>query len=698
MGRRVPKATDIYRLVGSVIADKYRIDEVVDRGGFSVVYRGYHLALRQPIALKCFVNLAAGNDEGRDELLDRFAREGALLTALSSRTAAIVQARDLGTLTNEHHASVPYLVLEWLDGRSLEHALHKLGGAAPRLSIEATFHLFDGVCRALAMAHSVGVAHRDIKPANIFVLGGELTPAATLKLLDFGIAKVMDPSAPEMTATVGGVFSPQYAAPEQYNRGLGATGPWTDVYAICLVLLELMRGGQRVYNQKEIQAIAIACLDPVIRPTPRALGIEVSDAVEAVFARATAIVPGERFPDLSAFWNALGEALGVKNMAPMATLSAASLNLPGSNERPGASLVAAAASVSATHSGASREVAFTTSSKPPEPPPRSRAAPLAVGAVASLGLLGTGAWVLSRPAAAPPETPAAVARPAPAGAETPVETPAAPCPEGMTLIKGSKFFMGSDNVDKDALSTARPAHQVELRDFCMDLHEVTVAQYRTCSDPGECKRAHRDAFWPQGSAKKDAWDRSRAAFSELCNEGVEGREQHPVNCITWEQADHFCRHRGARLPSEAEWEYAARSSDGRVFPWGDDPPNPGFLNGCGTECSSWAADHGLPAVPALYAEDDGHPGTAPVGSHPKGRTQTGLFDMVGNVWEWTADTWTAYPGGVPGKIPPHFRVMRGGGFNSSYAVHAEPALRYAQDPTAHVHAVGFRCARDTGQK
>jgi serine/threonine protein kinase len=293
-----------------------------------VVYRAFHLVLRQPVAIKCFLSLAT-DDDGRAEHLDRFAREGALLTALSSRTVSIVQARDMGVLSTDQHASVPYLVLEWLEGRSLEAVLHKYGTNAPKLSLEALFGLFDGVCRALALAHSVGVAHRDIKPGNIYVLGGELTPHAPLKLLDFGIAKVMDMAAPEMTsATTGGVFSPQYAAPEQYNRGLGATGPWTDVYAICLVLLELMRGGMRVYPQRELQAIAMACLDANNRPTPRALGLQVSDEVEAVFARATAMAIADRYQDMGSFWIDLADALGVQNVAPIARLNAAELSLP----------------------------------------------------------------------------------------------------------------------------------------------------------------------------------------------------------------------------------------------------------------------------------------------------------------------------------------------------------------------------------
>ena len=696
----MPRAKDIFSLVGTVVAGKYRFDEVVDRGGFSVVYRAYHLVLRQPVAVKCFVSLAT-DDDGRAEHLDRFAREGALLTALSSRSVSIVQARDMGVLSTETHASVPYLVLEWLEGRSLEAVLHKSGGSAPRLGLAELFRLFDGVCRALALAHSVGVAHRDIKPANIYVLGGELTPHATLKLLDFGIAKVMDMAAPELTATSGSVFSPQYAAPEQYNRGLGATGPWTDVHAICLVLLELMRGGQRVYPQREIQVIAVACLDPKVRPTPRALGLEVSDAVEAVFARATAIAVADRYPDIGSFWAELAAALELPSFAPIQVLSQAELSLPGPSERPGSSLVAASTTGASIEQAEGTTGVDVTVSRPPAAQP-SRARPIMFGGGALVvAALGAGTWVMTRPdarvepaqavAQAPVATPTEPAAAPPAAAAA----PASPCPQDMAFIQGGRFFRGSDDVDNKALTSARPAHQVEVADFCLGLNEVTVAEYRECSERGECKRAFRDSFWPKGQTDKKSWEQARAAWSPLCNEGVDGRERHPVNCVTWEQADQYCRRGGGRLPTEAEWEFAARGSDGRVYPWGDAKPGPTLLNGCGVECRAFQAERGLGEVPALYAEDDGFPGTAPVGSFPGGRAQAGLYDMVGNVWEWTADAYAVYPGGEA-KLPDGLRVIRGGGFNSSYPAHAEPALRYGQDPTAHVHAIGFRCARTPG--
>ncbi len=282
---------------------------------------------------------------------------------------------------------------------------------------------------------------------------------------------------------------------------------------------------------------------------------------------------------------------------------------------------------------------------------------------------------------------------------TPPALPPTPCPEGMALIEGGRFFAGTD-ADKPVLAMARPAHKVEVGRFCIDMYEVTTEDYVKCSDAGECKRAFSDSFWPQGSMKRSDWEKARVAYSALCNFGAEDRGRHPINCVMWAQADEYCRVKGKRLPAELEFEFAARGSDGRVFPWGDDRPSALTLNGCGKECVEWRKAAGLPPGEPLYPEDDGHAGTAPVGSAPGGRTQAGLFDLVGNVFEWTADPFSRYPrpdGDSEGEAPTPMdnkRVIRGGAFNSFEPEHTDPALRLPYDADAHTHGIGFRCAAD----
>jgi serine/threonine-protein kinase len=233
-----------------------------------------------------------------------------MLFELSHLHPSIVRAFETGTLRGRDGSRAPYLALEWLHGVSLDRELKARRAAKlPPFSLTETLELLHAPAEGLARAHARGIAHRDIKPGNLFISTRD--DAQQVKILDFGIAKLVgeatDTALREAApAAVTASFTPGYAAPEQWLERLGATGTWTDVHALALVAAELLIGSSPFAGQEPEQLMA-ACLDP-LRPSPGARGIAVSAEVEAVFARALAIDPRERFQDAGAFWAALTAA------------------------------------------------------------------------------------------------------------------------------------------------------------------------------------------------------------------------------------------------------------------------------------------------------------------------------------------------------------------------------------------------------
>ena len=556
--------------------------------------------------------------------------------------------------------------------------------------------LLEPVAQGLDLAHRRNIAHRDIKPANIFIVGqlpnvGGASPPATgemhVKLLDFGIAKVVQSAADQGFTKTGGQvtsFTPAYGAPEQFSRARGATGPWTDVYALGLIFSEMLSGKIALEGDDFIQ-LGMSSADASRRPTPRTLGANVSDEIEAAVAKAVAIKTTDRYQSAGEFWNALREALG---HAPMRRLQTTPLIEPPQSSRN------SPRGYDKTEIGevAARDAATGQTTTPlmvAGPASKKSPLPLIAGIVAAVAIAGgVGFAVTRKPADSIDKKDNATTEKPIAPASVSAVAKKSKCPDGMAEIPGGKFFMGSDTGEDNE----KPAHNVTLSPYCMDLTEVPVADYKACSDKGECKRAWAVVDWPEITP------RDKKLFTPLCNiNDPDGKAKHPVNCVDWQMAVSFCEAQKKRLPTSAEWEFAARSPDGRVYPWGDEAPDETRLNACGAECLAWGKKVSEP-LKAMYPGDDKYAQTAPVGSFPKGASRYGLLDVVGNVWEWTYDWDGNYAAAAESdpKGPPKGdeRVVRGGAWNGAFPTWVRPSFRYSFPPETKSHAVGFRCAKD----
>lgn len=304
---------DPFGLVGQVLDGHFRVDRYVGEGGFSTVYRGTHVGLSEPIAVKCLKLPAALGSALVDSFVKRFRDESRIHYKLSQGNLHIARSIASGTtIAPATGALVPYTVLEWLEGRSLaEDFTDRRSRGLSGRTLREVVQIFDSAVDALAYAHAQGVVHRDMNPGNLFFAK---TPSGTkLKVLDFGVAKILADSALAMgpsARTLGNVrmFAPAYAAPEQFDERVGAIGPETDVYALGLVLLEALMD-RTVREGEHLGEFAARALDEANPPTPRALGIAVGDEVERVLGRAVALKPGDRPGDAGELWGMLKHAM-----------------------------------------------------------------------------------------------------------------------------------------------------------------------------------------------------------------------------------------------------------------------------------------------------------------------------------------------------------------------------------------------------
>jgi WD40 repeat protein/formylglycine-generating enzyme required for sulfatase activity len=279
-----------------------------------------------------------------------------------------------------------------------------------------------------------------------------------------------------------------------------------------------------------------------------------------------------------------------------------------------------------------------------------------------------------------------------AGDALPTPTPTPPIvsavPPGMILVPAGEFLMGSTDEDidtlfelcstkihdckRESLEDQYPQRVVYIDTFYIDTFEVTNAEYAQCVHGGACAE-------PENKT-------SRSVPSYYGNPEY---DQYPVIRVSWLDALTYCEWAGKRLPAEAEWEKAARTTDARLYPWGNEVPGPSRLNYCDTNC--WWQPF------SDVGEDDGYKDTSPVGAFPMGASPYGAHDMSGNVWEWVADWYDAdyYASGPlsnpKGPSGGSERVIRGGSYENTWHV-TSATYRSRSAPHVRAEQLGFRCA------
>jgi serine/threonine protein kinase len=298
---------DPFGFSGALVDGQLQVGDPVGEGGFSVVYRAHHLGLDEPVALKCMKTPREGKMV--DGIIERFRAESRISYRLSQGNLDIVRSISSGTAHSPMTGElVPYIALEWLDGASLAQELkaRRAKGMTGR-PLGEVIDVLDPAAVALDYAHKQGVVHRDVKPGNL-VLAKSREGTTRIKVLDFGLAKVIDPEGIGLVATTQTVASvilcsPSYGAPEQFDNGLGPIGSYTDVYSFALIVLEMLRD-ERIRNTTSVAVAARLALarKPV---SPLALNLPVTPAIDTLFQRTLQLDKNLRPRDLGEFWNEL---------------------------------------------------------------------------------------------------------------------------------------------------------------------------------------------------------------------------------------------------------------------------------------------------------------------------------------------------------------------------------------------------------
>ena len=602
---------------------RYQLLEELGRGAMGVVYKGHDPSIDRPVALKLLAGEPGLQEPEREQRRKRFLREARAAGRLTH--PSIVTIYDVGEDQDQ-----AFLVMEYVEGEPLDRILRRVRA----LPLSRVLDIADQVAGALDYAHAHGIIHRDVKPANIL-----LSPDDRVKVTDFGIARLADG---ELTLTQHTPGTPSYMAPEQV-AGHPADGR-SDLFALGALLYELLTGA-RAFPGENLATIVHRIVNEEPRPLAEvAPGLPLG--LEPCLKRAMAKDPTQRYPravdlarDLRRAASAPAEAVGVRTAPSGPAPAPPTLRLPARPARRRRGWLMAGGAALAVF-----VIFLALLGRATHPPIPARAsAPAAPAGRQEPQRKTDDARESVRPAPVRP-------RPEPERAQPPA-IKARRNPDGapMVEIPGGTFLMGDTHGDRNE----HPVQRVTLAPFRIDQTEVTNAEFARF-----LRGSKEGKILDEGSRRADA-----------------RKPTYPVVNVPWGVAVKYCQWVGKRLPTEAEWEFAARGTDGRSYPWGN----------------TWEGTR------ARSAEDGHDRGPAAVGSYPTGASPFDVLDMAGNVWEWVNSTYAKYPylatDGREQLRPDRPHVIRGGSWYQS-PWDLRTTKRDFAEPGHHSPYIGFRCAAD----
>ncbi len=633
---------------GTVLQSRYRVVVPLGQGGMGAVYRVWDTRLNAPLALKEMTPQPGLDTATLSQLRHQFQQEASVLANLNH--PSLVDVTDFF-----EEGGSAYLVMKFVEGESLADRIAREGALPEDRVLAWAGQLLD----ALDYCHGQGVIHRDIKPQNVIIC-----PDGRAVLVDFGLLKLWDPSDPRTRTAMRGMGTPEYAPPEQYGTLSGHTDPRSDIYGLGATLYHALTGQAPVSAGDRMAALSAF-------PSVRDVSPGVSAGLAAAVSRAMELpVPG-RFRSAAEMRAALkDEARALRDEARAAEDEARA-------SQSGAVVPPAPAPAAAPAPGQPTKV--MPGSWPAARPRRSVPGLVwALGGMAAVVLLIVGivaaSWLKANSAPTPTQQPLPT-KPLPTSTSRPTLTPDLPIQgdsqtrpaDGMVMvyIPAGEFEMGSTDGGDDE----QPVHEVVLDGFWIDRTEVTNARFAAFLNE-QGNQTEGGATWLNIGDEDCRIERSEGAYRP-----VSGYANHPVIEVTWYGAAAYCEWVGGRLPTEAEWEVAARGPEGYAYPWGNSAPDCSLAN-------YWGKDGGCVG------------GTTTVGSYPTGASWVGAQDLAGNVWEWVGDWYGPYAAGrqvnPTGPSSGELRVVRGGSWDGDQ-YYARCSARLRDRPDFSSDDLGFRC-------
>jgi serine/threonine-protein kinase len=601
--------------VGEVFQGKFEIVKLLGVGGMGRVYQAQHIDLENMVAIK-ILSSALNNDR---DAIERFKREAKAMGRIQHPNA--VRVIDSGVDNGNC-----YLVMEFLEGESLRERLAK----RHKLTVAETVRYAEQVFYVLEFMHRKQITHRDLKPDNIFLQNQE--GQEIVKVLDFGIAKVQTATAVASNLTRDGMMigTPRYMSPEQC-QGIGVDGR-SDLYSMGVVLWEML-SGTVPFDDENPFVTALKHINNQL-PSLAAVAPDLPAEIVAVIAKSLEKQPENRYQTAKEFAQALLDAASLAPALNTPMLESGFVNSAEAEEA--ARILADKPKGSGTAAYGDRVPIGGGTGTAVAPAPSKPWLMYAAAGVVGIGLLAGGlkfAGVLPGGGPGPKVDPTVT---------TPPDGPKVPkALENFVLIPAGEFTMGLDDGKDDFTKDRKvpdeeiPAHSVKVEAFYLAKYEVTNAEY---------KKFVEDSKHPAPKSWKSG------AFEP-------GKEDFPVTDVSWEDAKAYCdwlsKKEGLqfRLPTEVEWEYAARGSDKRIFPWGNY-----WKDGVANTLQELDRSSKQTLLLPVNVEPN----------NTRDKSASGIFGMGGNVCEWTNSNFVVYPGGKyqPKGKDTECKVYRGGAFSS----------------------------------